>query len=166
MTTNSLNHGNSSGCWVISSLQHLVLMCLRTWTFQAQYLCSFKGRQYKYIWAGTSSPQFLFWKRSCKDCSTCRSQPSQAGQTCIQSAYQLVITTVVKKEQKAKLEVRKISSVWLWEIRVSSTFSQRRAMWGYWKIGFKIKKYTTLCAIRQLIHRKYLYFPNMVLFTF
>lgn len=27
------------------------------------------------------------------------------------SAYQLVITTVVKKEQKAKLEVRKISLV-------------------------------------------------------
>lgn len=37
----------------------------------------------------------------------CRSQPSQAGQTCIQSAYQLVISTVVKKEQKAMLEAKK-----------------------------------------------------------
>lgn len=32
------------------------------------------------------------------------------GETCIQSAYQLVITTVVKKEQKMKLEVKKLLS--------------------------------------------------------
>jgi len=44
-----------------------------------------------------------------KTVAVCRSQPSSAGQTCIQSAYQLVITTVVKKEQKARLEAEKIS---------------------------------------------------------
>lgn len=39
----------------------------------------------------------------------CRSQSLQAGQTCMQSAYHLVTTTVVKKEQTARLEVKKIT---------------------------------------------------------
>lgn len=35
--------------------------------------------------------------------AVCRSQPSQAGQTCIQSAYQLVTTTAVKKRTESQV---------------------------------------------------------------
>lgn len=50
---------------------------------------------------------FFSEKEHARTVAMCRSQPPQAGQTCIQSAYQLVITTGVKKEQKTKLEAEK-----------------------------------------------------------
>lgn len=124
MTNTSLNHSNliSSNCLAISSLKHTSDVFKNPGISSPSYLCMFKGRYQEGTWVDTSGPQFLFWKRSCKCCCSVQILTT-VGQTCIQSAYQLIIITVVKKEQTAKLEAKTV----LWEIRCSSTLCQGRA---------------------------------------